>query len=690
MKTITKKALAGIACSLMMAACGSTAFAQVGNFQKNPYLMFTGVSAGNCTSQTGPYGPCANTNANENVGNTSMEVGWQDTVSQTDTISWGTTTAYGHSASVPEVAVPASWNAAYGHQHFYTITGLTPGTKYYYQVSGTSISATGSFITAPPSNATAVKFIGMGDSRSQPFALANLQQAVQNLVAQPGNANFAALTVLNGDWVSTDGESYWTNEYFDNISSQKAFSATFPVAGAKGNHDNHSNNSATLPKYFPMPFMLGNLVPLGGTQLANGQDPYYTDLFGSFDYGSVHFTVVDEFTTDIGYNQHQYNWVASDLAAANSNPNTQWKILIYHEPAWSAGSDGDASAMQLLDRLVTEYGVDLVFCGHSHNYARTGAYNVTQAGGTNTASSGSYITPGVPHITTGGGGAPIYQPNITNFTAGSYPHVLTAWPSFEFMTFNVNGPTMTMTTYQASSPFTSGTTPFETTQLTASQVKLNPIETLVLNHFNQLTSGVTVTPSAVNCTPGATTTTCTSGLTVKNTGSSTIGGNIDVVLDGMINLQGIFMNWLAPTSATPCTSTLLNQYSLNKADASTTGAICSEIAMNTGLYDKVTLVNATSSQNGEPLIRATSKGLAAGASVTVPLTFSYTNVTGANGTYLNSAVAPATGTTKTLSGATYDNQKVSAITFCTNTQVPYAGTNGAGGTYCLNPIVYQE
>jgi hypothetical protein len=441
----------------------------------------------------------------------------------------------------------------------------------------------------------------------------------------------------------------------------------------------------------PMPFMQGNKVATG-KYLSSGtgnQVPEYNSLFGSFDYGPVHITVVDEYF-NFATGSTQYNWLKNDLAAADANPNTPWKILVYHEPAYNAGSDGDnTTAQQYLEPLVAAYNVDMTYSGHSHNYGRAGAYNSVQAAAGVDGSASKYApTVNIPHITSGGGAAPIYQPNISNFTAGGYPNVITAWPANEFMTFNVNGLTLTMTAYQVNSPSTNGGT-FTSAQYLPSQLSISPIETVVLNHFNPLTSGVQVTPSAVTCgAPGATTTTCTASVTVKNTGSVTLAGSIDVVLDGMINLQGVGMNMLPPTTSAACNQTLQNQYSTNKANASTTGHICSAIATNSGLLTSVTLVNATSSQNGEPLIRATSSGLKAGTSVVVPLTFSYPNVTGAKGSYLNSTMAPTSSTSNNI--GTLDSQPVSNITFCTGSQVPNAGTNGAGGTYCLNPVVYQE
>src|SRR5208283_1426100 len=176
----------------------------------------------------------------------------------------------------------------------------------------------------------------------------------------------------------------------------------------------------------------------------------------------------------------QYNWVQSDLAAASANPNTPWKIMIYHEPAYSAGSDGDNTAVRVFEPYVTQYGVDLIFSGHSHNYARAGVYNSAQAGS-------DTIAPNVPHITSGGGGAPIYQVDLTN--NGSYPHVITAWPALEFMTFDVNAKTLTMTSYQVNHASTSTPSPW----VAPSGLSVSQIEQVVLNHFTPVTSQVNVT-----------------------------------------------------------------------------------------------------------------------------------------------------------------------------------------------------
>jgi hypothetical protein len=297
------------------------------------------------------------------------------------------------------------------------------------------------------------------------------------------------------------------------------------------------------------------------------------------DYGPVHITYVDEYST-FTTGSVQYNWIVNDLATTTK----PWKFLVYHEPAYSAGSDGDnTSAQTYLEPLITQYNVDLVFAGHSHNYARTGAYNLTQA-------QGDHIALNVPHITSGGGGAPVYQPDMTN-THSKYPHVITAWPAFEFVTFDIQGSTLTMTAYQVNNVSLTAIQP-------ASALTLSKIETIVLNHFTNLSTQFTATNSTFVQDP--TTSHYMGNVTLTNNGAD-VAGTIDVVLDGILNLAGL---------GTPD-----NEYSTANPK------LASMIAQNTGLATTVKVVNATGSNNGEPMITASTSGVLAGGQIVVPLEF---------------------------------------------------------------------
>ena len=246
--------------------------------------------------------------------------------------------------------------------------------------------------------------------------------------------------------------------------------------------------------------------------------------------------------------------------------------------------------------------MDLIYCGHSHNYARTGAYNAAQAGS-------DQIALNVPHITSGGGGAPIYQPDYSN--AKSYPHVITAWPAIEFMTFDIEGQTLTMTAYQVNGLGSLGSTVLGAsppTQLPP-PASYTPIETVVLNHFTNVTPQVTATQA--NFVYNHTTKTYNGTVTLTNHGPA-LSGNIHVVLDGVLNLTGIGNAGNEYSTASPkVTSKIASNPATGTASA-----------VGSALLTNLTLVNQTGSNNGEPMIRATTNGLASGASITVPLQFS--------------------------------------------------------------------
>ena len=327
-------------------------------------------------------------------------------------------------------------------------------------------------------------------------------------------------------------------------------------------------------------------------------NPYYNNLYWSFDYGPVHFTIVNEYSS-FEPGSPQYNWVVKDMSSTTK----PWKILVYHEPSYSAGSDADNIPVRALEPLVTKYNYDLIYCGHSHNYARTGAYNLAQA-------NNDPIALNVPHLTSGGGGAPVYQTDLTN--AAGYPHVITAWPAYEFMTFDVNGKTLEIRAYQVNnipSMAGRGIAFLLPAKNVTPPLTFSPIETIVLNHFTNVSSQVKAVPQ-ITC--DSTTAKCSGSLTVTNTGRA-LTGNLDVVLDGILYLQGI--------------GNADNQYSTKDPKDSTkiaTNPACGNSASSC-LVSDVTLVNATGSNNGEPMIRATSSGLAHGASVVVPLSFSNPN-----------------------------------------------------------------
>ncbi|HVN67746.1 MAG TPA: metallophosphoesterase, partial [Candidatus Sulfotelmatobacter sp.] len=193
----------------------------------------------------------------------------------------------------------------------------------------------------------------------------------------------------------------WTNCVFNTrYLNTLDFLRNLPLLPCLGNHDvslpdqsTPANPGALARKYWPL------------SLYAAADRSYY-----SFDYGPAHFTVLDQYADNSSYtleSSAQYQWLASDLA----NSTKSWKIVMFHEPAWTAstleGSDGNNTAIQTkLCPLFKNNGVKLVIQGHASYYAR--------------------VTPpdGLTYLTLGGGGAPLAtpDPNAPYFAAAAKKH----------------------------------------------------------------------------------------------------------------------------------------------------------------------------------------------------------------------------------------------------------------------------
>jgi hypothetical protein len=171
----------------------------------------------------------------------------------------------------------------------------------------------------------------------------------------------------------------------------------------------------------------------------------------------------------------------------------------------------------------------------------------------------------VPYITNGGGGAGLYAVDTTN--TGAYRHVVKAISEYQYMTFDINDKTLTMNSYtskKADGTRLSGTSLAANTNTVSAL-----IETVILKHFSDISAQVSVTTD--NFVYSRATKLYTGILTVTNNGTTDLSGNVDVVLNDL-----------------------------------TTG---------------VTLANATGLYQATPYVAASTTGLPAGASITVPVSF---------------------------------------------------------------------
>ena len=296
-----------------------------------------------------------------NGNNTQMEVLWQLDATQTCTLEWGLDTNYG-TGNVE--------STEYGdHQHRINISGLSSGTKYFYRVTdGDSNTYTGSFRTAPAASATAVKLFAWGDTRSRP---ASMDKVTANMVwTYTTDPAFQTIALHSGDWCNSNSEADWDNEFFNrDFANNLELQANVPMQGSWGNHE---GAGTVWNKYYPYPFV----------------DGYYW----SFDYGPVHVVVIDQ-SIDYTTGSTQHNWLVNDL----ENTSKPWKIALYHYPGWTTvwGHSNNTTVQTHLHPVFVEYNVLLTIAGHNHNYTHCDV-------------------DGIHHITSGGGGAPLYNGELTD------------------------------------------------------------------------------------------------------------------------------------------------------------------------------------------------------------------------------------------------------------------------------------
>jgi 3',5'-cyclic AMP phosphodiesterase CpdA len=152
-----------------------------------------------------------------------------------------------------------------------------------------------------------------------------------------------------------------------------------PVFPTSGNHDYETEGGAPFRQVFALP---ENGMP-------GGVERWY-----SFDWGDVHFVALDTERVDAT----QTAWLEDDLSR-NLLP---WTIVYLHRPPYSSGDHGSAAGVRrAFTPLFADYGVDVVFAGHDHDYERTDAID------------------GVTYIVTGGGGHGTRPVGRSSFTAYS-------------------------------------------------------------------------------------------------------------------------------------------------------------------------------------------------------------------------------------------------------------------------------
>ncbi len=288
----------------------------------------------------------------QNVDQSKMTIMWETDVAATSRVEYGPSYEYFVESS-DLVTI-----------HEMEITGLDTQANYNYRViSGSATSNNYTFTTAPYRN-TPFRFTVCGDSRGGGSCSMRYGQVCDAMAAQN-----TAISINVGDLVNSGSvKSQWKEQYFDPM---KNLSANVPTYVAIGNHDYPTEN---YHNYICQP----------------GNERYFATT-----YGNTRFIYLDSNQySSLNPGQYQHDWLVSELASTERHA-CDWTFVSLHHPLYCEGwaswdgmhsfrDDGDPGNGDELQVVFENYGVDMVFNGHTHDYERgllNGVYYVITGGG---------------------------------------------------------------------------------------------------------------------------------------------------------------------------------------------------------------------------------------------------------------------------------------------------------------------
>lgn len=254
--------------------------------------------------------------------------------------------------------------------HKVNLTGLKAGTEYYYRVGDDVQNLWSNIRTFRTDDAdNNFKFIAIADVQAgneENFTKAS--KVMKSALETMPDAEF--FTNL-GDYVNDCTQQEW-NWYFDKFSF--AHSSLTHVAVA-GNHDGNITNKINIGWF-------RNMFNVNSPEIS----PSTEGAYYAFDYGNAHIVVLN--TNDMyPMTVRQTNWLKNEM----NNSDAQWKIVLMHRAAYSAGKNiikPDTIIMrEVLLPLFDELDIDLVMAGHDHVYMRT-----TQVYGDEKVENVEYVT----------------------------------------------------------------------------------------------------------------------------------------------------------------------------------------------------------------------------------------------------------------------------------------------------------
>lgn len=333
-------------------------------------------------------------------------------------------------------------------EHTVTLNGLQPSTRYHYAIGdGVDVISGGpdhSFVTFP-ATPKPTRLWAIGDSGS---ATPQARAVYNQYRAFAGNRYTDVWLMLGDNAYGSGTDSEYQRAVFEMYPELLRQTA---VWSTMGNHETYSDDPNGQHAYFNI-FNFPTAGQAGG--VPSGTEHYY-----SFDYGNIHVICLDSEESARNLGGPMLNWLEQDLAANTRD----WTIVMWHSPPYTKGShDSDNtfdSAGRMQDMranvvpILESYGVDLVLCGHSHNYERSflmeGHYGfsdsltpamIVDSGSGRVDETGAYVKPasgaganrGTVYIVAGSSG-------WATFVTGRHPIMHTALLEMGSLVLDIDG-----------------------------------------------------------------------------------------------------------------------------------------------------------------------------------------------------------------------------------------------------------
>lgn len=327
-----------------------------------------------------------------------------------------------------------------------SLKGLAPGSAFTYRVRKGGEIVFAAEGRAPAARDQSHRFVVFGDCGAN--TVGQKAVAYQAYRAKPDFVMITGDIVYSRGRVSEYREKFWPIYNSDQASPAVGAPLLRSVlfTASPGNHDIATRDLGKYPDglgYFlhwaqplngPLGAEGGVLVPaLVGPadrlaafrEAAGAAYPRMANF--SFDYGNAHWTILDANPYVDWTDRELREWVANDLASARG---ATWRFVALHQPGFnSSKAHGAQENTRLLSDLFEAGGVDIVFCGHVHNYQRSFPLRFQAAPRPSGKEAkdkdlvaGSWILDrsfdgrdrtkpeGVIYLITGGGGARLYNP----------------------------------------------------------------------------------------------------------------------------------------------------------------------------------------------------------------------------------------------------------------------------------------